>query len=84
MVYLVMNVRVEDDKMSAFVSAVEEFAQHHDESLWQCLSQILQVDLTNAQRQFEKSPHFLSLFGRSWFAQCRAHEGARLLLIASQ
>ena len=26
-------------------SAVEEFARHHDASLWQCLSQILQVDL---------------------------------------
>ena len=45
------------------LSAVEEFARHHDESLWQCLSHILQVDV---HRQFEKSPHFL--FGRSWFA----------------
>ena len=47
-------------------SAVEEFARHHDESSWQCLSQTLQVDLDQrieAVREVATLPLSLGVFG---------------------
>ena len=58
-------------------SAVEEFARHHDQSLWQCLSDILQADLDQCTEEVREAATLpLSLGGLGLHSAMRMSEPA--------
>ena len=58
-------------------SAVEEFARHHDQSLWQCLSDILQADLDQCTEEVREAATLpLSLGGLGLRSAMRMSEPA--------